>query len=817
MSTPDDIEGYVAGLKVTELREELKKLNQPHHGNKAALGQRLRETLERRKAEGDQEEQKEETETTAEETETTTGEEASAQGGECEAAESNEAPAEAEVAEEASEKMDEVTAETEKNGDEVTGGEVTGGEVTGGEVTGDEVTGGDVEVEEEQKEEEEQKVEEDVPTEQQEEELSVVEEVGEGTIENQQLQQEVPEEKAEEQTTETEGGVQEETKDEAMDTAAAESAAAPASSEGGDKAEENNEVGKEERKRPREDDDHGRRRDRDRRDRPDPTKAPDPEDPSEDFSEESVSTLVQTDDQFEAPEDEATITLDTFNSDLYFKIGPDGLTGRGLSQQGFSQLWAAAKATWGAKGGKVFYEIKVVEHVTVDLPESEEHPNALRVGWSVGESGLGLGEAPLSYGFGSTGKGVVNNQYNEYGEAYGVDDVITCLLDMESSPPSISFARNGNHLGMAFTLDEEKVKGRVFFPHVTTKNVVVKLNFTEPLLQPLPEGFEEYLPLQTASTEHKEKAVAGPKSNSECEVIMMVGLPASGKTTWAEKHMRENPEKHYTILGTNQIMDKMKVSGLMRRGNYHGRWEVLIKKATDILNRLLVMAGKNPRNYIIDQTNVYAKAQYRKMGYFQGFVRKAVVVIPPHHELRKRTAMRTKEMGDPVPEDALNAMRANFHVPAKDNVFDDVLFTEIYGQAANKIIQQYKDDALGLPSYPQNKRGRYDRYDRPPGGPSGRFGPPRGSPYGSPSYRGSYGSGPGYGRGGYPGPPPGGYGGYRPMYPPYGAPSMYGPPPPRRGNFGYGPPGPSYGGGGGRSPYGYGPPPPRGGPYYGRY
>ena len=49
----------------------------------------------------------------------------------------------------------------------------------------------------------------------------------------------------------------------------------------------------------------------DRRDRPDPTKAPDPEDPSDDFSEESVSTLVQTEDQFEAPEDEATITLDT--------------------------------------------------------------------------------------------------------------------------------------------------------------------------------------------------------------------------------------------------------------------------------------------------------------------------------------------------------------------------------------------------------------------------------------------------------------------------------------------------------------------------
>ena len=37
----------MARLKVAELREELKKHNQPTHGNKAALGQRLQETLER--------------------------------------------------------------------------------------------------------------------------------------------------------------------------------------------------------------------------------------------------------------------------------------------------------------------------------------------------------------------------------------------------------------------------------------------------------------------------------------------------------------------------------------------------------------------------------------------------------------------------------------------------------------------------------------------------------------------------------------------------------------------------------------------------
>ena len=40
---------------------------------------------------------------------------------------------------------------------------------------------------------------------------------------------------------------------------------------------------------------------------------------------------------------------------------------------------------------------------------------------------------------------------------------------------------------------------------------------------------------------------------------MMVGLPASGKTHWVKEHVEANPDKNYNILGTNNIMDKMKV------------------------------------------------------------------------------------------------------------------------------------------------------------------------------------------------------------------------------------------------------------------
>lgn len=61
--------------------------------------------------------------------------------------------------------------------------------------------------------------------------------------------------------------------------------------------------------------------------------------------------------------------------------------------------------------------------------------------------------------------------------------------------------------------------------------------------------------------------------------------------------------------------------------------------------------------HIHTQTNVYASAQKRKMSHFEGFKRKAVVVIPPHHELRRRAALRAKEMGKAVPEEAVNAMK----------------------------------------------------------------------------------------------------------------------------------------------------------------
>ncbi len=42
-------------------------------------------------------------------------------------------------------------------------------------------------------------------------------------------------------------------------------------------------------------------------------------------------------------------------------------------------------------------------------------------------------------------------------------------------------------------------------------------------------------------------------------MIMIVGLPGAGKTTWGINMQRDNFDKRYNIIGTDTLIDKMKV------------------------------------------------------------------------------------------------------------------------------------------------------------------------------------------------------------------------------------------------------------------
>nr|XP_054758640.1 heterogeneous nuclear ribonucleoprotein U-like isoform X3 [Lytechinus pictus] len=216
--------------------------------------------------------------------------------------------------------------------------------------------------------------------------------------------------------------------------------------------------------------------------------------------------------------------LSKYLSDLNLKIGKDGYNACPLSMEGFAYMWGGVKATHGVNKGKIGYECKLESQADVrHLPPEETNKHVVRVGWSIDASSLQLGEEDFSYGYGGTGKASVKCKFENYGEKFGVGDVIGAYVDFEGEKPTISYTKNGNDLGVAFTIEED-LEGKALFPHVMVKNISVELNFgqkEEPYF-PLKEEFSFIGKLPA------EDSVRGPKSpatKKDCEnVAVLVGF-----------------------------------------------------------------------------------------------------------------------------------------------------------------------------------------------------------------------------------------------------------------------------------------------------
>ncbi|XP_008121708.2 heterogeneous nuclear ribonucleoprotein U-like protein 2 isoform X1 [Anolis carolinensis] len=415
-------------------------------------------------------------------------------------------------------------------------------------------------------------------------------------------------------------------------------------------------------------------------------------------------------------DDETLVILDTYTADLQFRATKDRYGGQPLFHDKFPNLWSGARSTHGVKSGKVCFEAKVTQNLP--LKEGSTEPQLLRVGWSVDFSCTQLGEDEYSYGYDGRGLKAENGQFEEFGQAFGENDVIGCFANFESSDVELSFSKNGEDLGVAFSISKEVLGDRALLPHVLCINCVVELNFgqkEEPFF-PIPE---DYTFIHAVPVEDRVRTPLPPKTTGECEVLIMVGLPGCGKTHWARKHIQENPDKRFLILGTETVIHQMKTRGPEPEETPdRAARDQLFQQAARCVSKLAQIAPRTKRNFILDQCNVYNSGQRRKLHPFKGFIRKVIVVVPSEENWEERLEQREEAEGEDVPDSVMLEMKANFSLPDKCDYVDEVLYQELPKEEAQALVTKYKEEARKLlpPSekrtHRRNNRNKRNRQNR---------------------------------------------------------------------------------------------------------
>ncbi|KAK3251353.1 hypothetical protein CYMTET_39303 [Cymbomonas tetramitiformis] len=176
------------------------------------------------------------------------------------------------------------------------------------------------------------------------------------------------------------------------------------------------------------------------------------------------------------------------------------------------------------------------------------------------------------------------------------------------------------------------------------------------------------------------------------ELVMMVGLPASGKTRWAQQHVRVDRGRRSLLVGTDSLMEQMQRSAPATDGADYNKWHRIFYPRAEAMLQLLLqqVIPARRRSVVLDQTNVYRTARNRKLaGVGAQFRRVAVVCVVDEAEQAWRL-QRHRERGKDVPWSTLRQMCENFTLPTCEEGFDEVIYTELPEEPARAVLERMK-------------------------------------------------------------------------------------------------------------------------------
>ncbi|XP_055693754.1 ATP-dependent RNA helicase Ddx1 [Lutzomyia longipalpis] len=247
-------------------------------------------------------------------------------------------------------------------------------------------------------------------------------------------------------------------------------------------------------------------------------------------------------------------TMSFFDRGNALAVSPEGLK---CQAREFKE-WHGCRCTTGVQGaGKYYFEATVTDE------------GLCRVGWSTQSANLDLGTCKYGFGFGGTGKKSNSRQFDDYGEAFGINDVIGCLLDLQGN--EVKFMKNGKDLGVAFRVPDN-LRTETFYPAVVLKNAEMLFNFGEEAFKhPPPQGFVGLAAVDQKNVRKNPLAVptaaavadAKPKPNAPQAIIIEPSRELAEQTlnqiTRFKKYLKDPLINELLLIGGVSVKTQMAV------------------------------------------------------------------------------------------------------------------------------------------------------------------------------------------------------------------------------------------------------------------
>ena len=151
------------------------------------------------------------------------------------------------------------------------------------------------------------------------------------------------------------------------------------------------------------------------------------------------------------------------------------------------------------------------------------------------------------------------------------------------------------------------------------------------------------------------------------ELVMLCGIPTSGKSTYVEKLKKLNYWQNTVVLSTdNYIGEYAKRAGQ----TYNEVFDDVIGDATRELELELNDAKSKGKNIIWDQTNLSKKTRRNKLNKIPSFYKRTAVWF--EITLEEALERNKHREGKFIPESILKRMWHQFEIPTLEENFDDV-------------------------------------------------------------------------------------------------------------------------------------------------